>query len=239
MNVIVDNWKVVKMGKQNEKAFGFFLILAICPLLVDNITPSIAGLPTFSELDISDGFGIDFNSVNAEDYNAEHDDIGVKSLQSDVIKAVALLRGPNTNGVVRLTQVGSGSTMINGYISGLYPLGQHGFHVHQHRVSGGDCESAGPHYNPTKQNHGSPNSVESHIGDLGNIQADQSGVSRFDVTSDKISLRGKFSVIERALVVHINQDDLGMGHNRESLESGNSGSRIACGTIKFVSISKN
>jgi len=100
----------------------------------------------------------------------------------------------------------------------------------------GDCSSAGPHYNPTKQSHGSAESANSHIGDLGNLQADSHGISRFDISSEKISLRGKFSVLERSLVVHLRPDDLGMGYNRESREDGNSGTRIACGTIKFVSI---
>lgn len=224
-------------------------VLAIWPLRAITIIPPSATfppLPTFAEMDINDDFAIDFNSIDdgggggggAEGYDDGHP-VEIPSIASNTLKAVALLRGPLTYGVVRFTQIGEGSTQVSGFVAGLIPLGQHGFHVHEHRVTGNDCESAGEHYNPTKENHGSPITVVAHVGDLGNIQADAKGIARFEIQSDKLSLRGKYSVIERGLVVHRYQDDLGMGYNQESLKSGNSGARIACGTIKFVSITKH
>ena len=167
-----------------------------------------------------------------------HRSIGSIGMTASTIQAVALLRGLKTFGVVRLTQIGSGPTQISGFVKGLFPFGKHGFHVHQHRVVGYNCESAGEHYNPTRQNHGPKDSPSSHIGDLGNLHADAKGAAKFDVSSTRISLRGKFSVLERSLVVHLQTDDLGAGYNRESLQSGNSGARIACGTIKFIAIKK-
>lgn len=216
------------------------LTLLILFSLAFSTHQSISGLPTLSDLDINDA-DFSFDSMDISDGH-EDGEIGAigQTLSNDggIIQAVALLRGLKTFGIVRLEQMGSGPTRIFGFVKGLFPLGRHGFHVHQHRVIGGNCESAGEHYNPTKQTHGAPESPASHIGDLGNLQADARGISQFEQMSAKISLRGKYSVLERSLVVHLQTDDLGMGYNRESRQSGNSGSRIACGTIKFVRISK-
>ena len=42
------------------------------------------------------------------------------------------------------------------------------------------------------------------------------------------------SVVNRALVIHANPDDVGRGNNAESLKNGNSGAHIACGLIVLV-----
>jgi len=44
------------------------------------------------------------------------------------------------------------------------------------------------------------------------------------------------SVLNRALVIHANVDDLGRGNGPESLKSGNSGAHIACGLISKIEI---
>ena len=44
------------------------------------------------------------------------------------------------------------------------------------------------------------------------------------------------SVLNRALVIHANADDLGRGNGPESLKNGNSGAHIACGLISNVEI---
>ena len=43
--------------------------------------------------------------------------------------------------------------------------------------------------------HGGAGDNEGHVGDLGNIQADDQGVARFNITSMKIRLDGRFSVL--------------------------------------------
>ena len=38
---------------------------------------------------------------------------------------------------------------IQGKVSGL-PVGKHGFHIHENKLKGTDCGTAGSHFNPEK-----------------------------------------------------------------------------------------
>jgi Cu/Zn superoxide dismutase len=57
------------------------------------------------------------------------------------------------------------------------------------------CNSTGLHYNPHNVTHGGPKDDEGHVGDLGNIQADDKGVACIDIWSSKIRLDGPTSVL--------------------------------------------
>ena len=91
------------------------------------------------------------------------------------------------------------------------------------------CKSMGGHYNPDGVDHGDIN--EGHVGDLGNITADESGTAKFTVEAKRVDLLGDRSVIGRGFVVHSDKDDLGKGGDAESLKTGNAGDRLACGVI--------
>jgi superoxide dismutase, Cu-Zn family len=110
--------------------------------------------------------------------------------------------------------------------TGLTP-GEHGFHVHEK----GDCSapdgsSAGAHFNPTGKLHGDPGTLDHHLGDLGNIWANKSGVAHLDVYFPHLTLSGPGSIIGKGLIVHASRDDL------KTQPTGNSGAREACGVIK-------
>jgi len=150
-----------------------------------------------------------------------------------LVKAVVVLAGDSAvKGVIRLAQEG-GSVHLIGNITGLKP-GPHGFHVHVHGDLTNGCTSAGTHFDPNHQTHGSPNALVRHAGDLGNVVADASGTANIDITQSGLSLEGPGSIVGRALVVHEKVDDLGLGGNPESLKTGNAGGRLACGVIGYV-----
>lgn len=108
----------------------------------------------------------------------------------------------------------------------------HGFHIHEKGSIESGCISAGAHYNPLLQNHGGPDSTERHMGDLGNIFTTDGNKITHQFVNDKISLYGEYSILGRTCVVHAYQDDLGSGENEDSLKTGNSGPRLACGIVQ-------
>ncbi|XP_048396802.1 superoxide dismutase [Cu-Zn]-like [Stegostoma tigrinum] len=150
----------------------------------------------------------------------------------EVRKAVCVLKGPGSaNGTICFkTAEGGHSTCISGEITGLTP-GKHGFHVHTYGDISKGCGSAGPHYNPCNEPHGAPEDKKRHVGDLGNVEADENGVACVDMVDRLLRLAGKYSIIGRTLVVNEKEDDLGKGGNKESLESGNHGAGVAWGII--------
>lgn len=146
-------------------------------------------------------------------------------------KAVAVIhptKGNTVNGIVTFTSV-NGEVRIVAEIDGLKP-GEHGFHIHEF----GDCSaanasSAGEHFNPTHKKHGCPNSPEHHVGDMGNIIADEKGHGKYDLINKDIKFEGSNSIIGRSVIVHEGQDDC------TTQPTGNSGARLGCGVIGLAS----
>ena len=148
---------------------------------------------------------------------------------SEEIHAVAEIMPTNGNearGSIRLSG-GNDTVKIAGSVTGLEP-GAHGLHIHEFGdCSAPDASSAGEHFNPHDDPHGSPRDLENahHVGDLGNITVNEQGEAEIDVEDNEIRLSGPESVIGKAVVVHSDQDDF------ESQPSGDSGARIGCGEI--------
>jgi len=144
-----------------------------------------------------------------------------------IARAVAALNpttGNQANGIVHFTAV-KGGIRIVAKMQGLTP-GKHGFHIHEFGdCSAPDASSAGGHFNPTHQQHGGPDHLERHAGDLGNIVADQYGIAHYDRIDTVITLNGPNSIIGKSLIVHSNPDDY------TTQPTGNAGGRIACGII--------
>src|SRR5437868_674818 len=123
---------------------------------------------------------------------------------SKVTYAVAMVHGlgdHKVNGKVTFTQTEDGIEIV-AELTGLQP-GEHGFHVHEF----GDCsmadgKCAGAHFNPDKKDHGSPDSADRHVGDLGNIKASSTGEATYKRTDTVISLNGPHSIIGRSVIVH-------------------------------------
>jgi Cu-Zn family superoxide dismutase len=146
----------------------------------------------------------------------------------EVKKAVCVInptQGNNVTGTVTFTKVADGVKVVAD-IQGL-TKGKHGIHIHEF----GDCSapdgsSAGGHFNPESHNHGAPADMNRHAGDMGNIQADESGKGHLEYVDKTMKLDGKESIIGKSMVIHANEDDL------KTQPTGNAGGRIACGVIE-------
>ena len=153
---------------------------------------------------------------------------GLTEGETTVIAQCELEHSDKIKGTILLMQAPGTPTLIKGTITGLTP-GEHGFHIHEFGDMSKGCESMGGHYNPDDITHGDLET--GHVGDLGNITADEDGKASFSIEAKRVDLIGDRSVVGRGLVVHSDQDDLGQGGDDESLKTGNAGDRLACGVI--------
>ena len=151
---------------------------------------------------------------------------------------------PGINGTIEFKELSKEEVQIKINIQGMKP-GKHGFHIHEAGDLTDKCKSACAHFNPTHKKHGGPKDKERHVGDLGNITANKNGIVKKIMKDNMIRLRGKHSIIGRAVVIHEDEDDLGRGGldkneiiidptvYEESIKTGNAGRRIACGVIGY------
>ncbi len=152
----------------------------------------------------------------------------ITEAQETTVAQCILEHSSTVKGSILLIQAPGTATLVKGTITGLTP-GLHGFHIHEFGDMSDGCKSMGGHYNPDGVDHGDIN--EGHVGDLGNITADESGTAKFSIEANRVDLLGERSVIGRGFVVHEDEDDLGKGGDAESLKTGNAGERLACGVI--------
>jgi Cu-Zn family superoxide dismutase len=126
---------------------------------------------------------------------------------------------------VILTEVPDG-LKVTADVSGLKPGSVHGFHVHENgKCEGPGFKSAGNHFDPAEHNHGSPASGAKHMGDLGNLVANEKGIAKTEVIIQSKEKNSLGAYIGKSVIIHANPDDL------TTQPSGNSGDRIACGVI--------
>jgi len=154
---------------------------------------------------------------------------------ADVKEAVAVVHGTAGNekimGVVKFSDTGNG-VKVTADIDGLAPDSEHGFHIHEF----GDCTdpkamSTGGHYNPEGHQHGKPGEAMSHVGDMGNIKADDKGHAHVEVTLTAASITGKNAILGRGVIVHA-------GVDKFTQPVGDAGARIGCGTIGIAQVKK-
>ncbi len=139
-------------------------------------------------------------------------------------KAVAVINpinDSNVSGVAYFEQTENG-VHVKAEVYGLTGK-KHGFHIHTF----GDCTatdgtSTGGHLNPYGFEHGSPKSLNRHMGAMGNLEVNENGVGLRDYIDEVIVMD---EIIGRGIIVHGGEDDL------ESQPSGASGPRVGCGVI--------
>ncbi len=186
-------------------SLGAFLIIAGCNGAQDTGT---------------DGFGLDGDTLATDD-RATTQQLAVAELEPT--------QGNEVRGTVTFTQEGNNVRVVAA-VTGLQPDASHGFHVHEvGDCSAPDASSAGDHYNPHGSPHGGPDDSvdERHIGDMGNLEADDNGTAEYDRTIDGLTLSGSDSIVGKSVLVHAQEDDL------ESQPTGDAGARLACGVIQM------
>ena len=147
------------------------------------------------------------------------------------ISAIAVFQ-KNISGYVKFKELGN-KVQIEVNVSGLKP-GLHGFHVHESGNLLNDCTSCKDLFNPFNKNHGGPNMKERHVGDLGNIVVDKQGNSNMLFYDNMIKLRGrKCNIIGRSVIIHADEDNLGLPGDKESLTTGKAGKRLDCAVIGY------
>ena len=163
--------------------------------------------------------------------NEEHGSQQENWAPAAVLEAVSQLKptaGGAVEGIVSFRET-DGKLQIVAHVAGLL-AGRHGLHIHQN----GDCSSPetqepGEHFNPLRSKHGGPTSSEHHVGDLGNIEADGSGVAHLEMTVDFATLsEGPKSVLGLGIMVHSQEDDL------QTQPDGGAGLPLACGIIELA-----
>lgn len=158
-------------------------------------------------------------AMMSSDAHANHTAIG----------ELAPTQGNDVKGSITFSVV-DGKVHAKGEITGLKPNSEHGFHIHET----GDCSapdgaSAGGHFNPGKEDHGSVAATPHHGGDMPNIKADADGKAVVDTnvsTNVNIGEGNDFDIIGRGLIVHADPDDY------KTQPTGNAGARLACAVIK-------
>ncbi|XP_076654601.1 copper chaperone for superoxide dismutase isoform X2 [Halictus rubicundus] len=217
-----------------------FAVNMTCQKCVDAVQNSLASVKGIENIDISLEKGNVVVQTNLP-YSVIQEKIeqsGRKAIlkgYGNSLSAVAMLGGNSgysvsnkIMGVIRFAETPDGC-IIDGTVDGLKP-GKHGIHIHECGDISEGCNSVGEHFNPNNTIHGGPDDDvnKRHIGDLGNITANEVGRATFRriVTLIKIP-----DIIGRSLVITESPDDLGKGDAPSSKIDGNSGNRLACGII--------
>jgi len=138
----------------------------------------------------------------------------------------------NEIGSVKLEQDGD-SVRMKIQVEGVAP-GFHGFHVHTVGACAAPFTSAGGHYNPGGTTH------SNHAGDLPSLYIDADGEGEARFATDRFALGDLFDADGSAFILHAGRDNYANiptdrydpDPDTTTLNTGDAGSRFACGVIE-------
>lgn len=151
--------------------------------------------------------------------------MGISPSKSTIQEAVAVISAGKIQGVVIFKQKEDYVRIIID-IKGLIKNHKHGFHIHESGDLREGCKSCCAHYNPNNTEHSGLDG--GHAGDLGNIKTDDDGNCFMSIKTDKFIVD---NILGRSIIIHEDEDDLGLGTQSDSKTTGHSGARIACSVI--------
>ncbi|WP_438962007.1 superoxide dismutase family protein [Nonlabens sp.] len=164
------------------------------------------------------------DSHSHDDHNHDTDVMVGK----EVVVAMGSKSGSNVTGTIVLTQDKKEVVMVASF-SG-FTTGEHAIHIHENGdCSSDDGKSAGGHWNPTTEDHGKWGNHDHHMGDIGNLVADEEGNASLTFSTEKWCIGcddETKNVMGKSFIVHAKADDF------ESQPSGAAGAREACGVIQ-------
>ena len=156
-------------------------------------------------------------------YAVDPGDPSSKRISSEIAVMIPT-KGNHVTGTVRFTKVADGLE-VDAQISGL-PRGEHAYHVHLYGdCSADDGKSAGTHFNFKGSSQNPPQDIRRITGNLGVLEADQSGKASDKHVVRGAELAGPYSILGRAVIIHE------LGNDPSSPPIGAAGSRLACGVI--------
>jgi len=159
--------------------------------------------------------------------------------------ATALLKGADGRAVarVKLTELRKGKVAVRVRARGLTP-GFHGFHVHEKGLcEGPGFTTAGGHFSRAGQAHGG------HAGDMPPLFVTADGEAQLSFVTDSFRIGELVAGDGSAVMIHAGRDNLAnipgryhshvpdassttFGPDAETLKTGDSGSRVACGAVR-------
>ena len=181
---------------------------------------------------------------------ARHHPRGVRQAPPAYVADLVPTEGSDVAGSVKfettLNKSNQEIVVITANIRGLSP-GAHGFNIHENGdVTCDDASCTGASFNPQDRPHGAPDALKKfgasachyvgegcllwrHIGDLGNVVANDSGIVDASFTDRYVTLKSgkEANIVGRSVVVRAGADDLVTAE-----DDGGAGRVLAYGTIK-------
>lgn len=199
-----------------------------CSYFVPHLFTSSLLILAMTSCACTEGPKVSMGYVENNQEIAAVDTIPGKQRIKEAVANIRSFKGDQIKGIVTFTQVPGGIKIVAD-IDGLSP-GKHGFHIHEFGDCSGDGSKTGSHFNPTNSEHGGFDGPVRHVGDLGNIEADETGHAHYQRVDRIIRFEGSDSILGCSLVIHSDPDDY------KTQPTGNSGAKIACGVIEAVGI---
>jgi len=165
---------------------------------------------------------------NSADEGTANEDSSGNSNQYAEAVLTGSFADTSLSGVARFERIDNEKVKLNITINAPKKANQSvAVHIHETGDCGEMANMAGGHWNPTGAIHGKWGNHSFHSGDIGNISLNDQGQGSMELESDLWTIGGdeKKNILNKAVIVHGGVDDY------TSQPSGNSGTRIGCGTI--------